>query len=311
MESVLTPTAEARASLLPQAIGNRWRRPWRRRGSSRAEGIASNQFVIDPTWARKSIFAGCLITGALTAPLFIAASGAFPMLLGSTVLAGILVCSAVVPFRHAGIVMSPFAPRLMVGSLFMLFAVTRFAMEKRQAFIWFKKLDNARQVTIESMAAVAETRDPETGTHIKRTQHYVRAITEELRRSGQYTKVLTQEYIDLLFISAPLDDIGKVGVPDQILLKPDKLTEDEFVLMKRHAEFGRSIISSTARVIEGDNFLILAGEIAATHHEKWDGTGYPLGLTGQNIPLSGRIMSVADVYDALISRRCYKEPFSH
>jgi adenylate cyclase len=114
-----------------------------------------------------------------------------------------------------------------------------------------------------------------------------------------------------LFASAPLHDIGKVGVPDHILLKPDKLTEEEFVQMKRHAEFGRSIVANTERLIEGENFLVLAGEIAATHHEKWDGSGYPLGLRGEDIPLSGRIMAVADVYDALISRRCYKPPFTH
>ena len=102
-----------------------------------------------------------------------------------------------------------------------------------------------------------------------------------------------------------------MGVPDHILLKPGKLTVDEMTQMKRHAEFGRKIIFSTAERIEGDNFLVIAGDIAASHHEKWDGTGYPLGLAGQAIPLAGRIMSVADVYDALISRRCYKEPFPH
>ena len=122
---------------------------------------------------------------------------------------------------------------------------------------------------------------------------------------------MTKEYIELLFISAPLHDIGKVGVPDHILLKPGKLTPPELEVMKQHAEFGRKIIFSSAQRIEGDNFLIVAGEIAATHHEKWDGTGYPLGLAGQDIPLSGRIMAVADIYDALISRRCYKEPFPH
>lgn len=120
---------------------------------------------------------------------------------------------------------------------------------------------------------------------------------------------MTQEYIDLLFVSAPLHDIGKVGVPDKILLKPDKLTAAEFEIMKKHAEYGKNIIFSTAKKIEGDNFLDIAGEIAEFHHEKWDGTGYPSGLAGQDIPLSSRIMTVADVYDALISRRCYKPPF--
>ena len=195
--------------------------------------------------------------------------------------------------------------------LFVAFSVARFAIEKRRAFVWLRQLQNARQVTIESMASVAETRDPETGAHIKRTQHYVRAIARELRRAGHHVATLTDDYIHLLFVSAPLHDIGKVGVPDHILLKPGRLTEEEFEIMKKHAEFGRRIIMSSASRIEGDNFLSLAGEIAATHHEKWDGTGYPLGLAGEAIPLSGRIMATADVYDALISRRCYKEPFSH
>ncbi|MEO7050886.1 MAG: HD domain-containing phosphohydrolase, partial [Rhodanobacter sp.] len=167
------------------------------------------------------------------------------------------------------------------------------------------------QVTIESMAAVAETRDPETGGHIKRTQHYVRAVAKRLQQAGHYRQILTKEYIDLLFLSAPLHDIGKVGVPDHILLKPGPLTDEEQKIMRRHAEFGRKIILSTAKQIEGDNFLLIAGEIAATHHEKWDGTGYPAALQGQDIPLSGRIMAVADIYDALISRRCYKAPFPH
>ncbi len=122
---------------------------------------------------------------------------------------------------------------------------------------------------------------------------------------------MTDDYIHLLFVSAPLHDIGKVGVPDHILLKTGKLTSEEFELMKKHAEYGRNIIHSASQKIEGDNFLIIAGEIALTHHEKWDGTAYPSGLSGQDIPLSGRIMAVADVYDALISKRCYKSPYPH
>ena len=136
-----------------------------------------------------------------------------------------------------------------------------------------RRLHNARQVTIESMAAVAETRDPETGAHIKRTQHYVKALAEQLRQSrslqGNPERATT---LRTLFISAPLHDIGKVGVPDHILLKAGKLTPEELVIMRRHAEFGRSIITSTSRMIEGDNYLTIAGEIAATHHEKWDGS---------------------------------------
>jgi response regulator RpfG family c-di-GMP phosphodiesterase len=203
------------------------------------------------------------------------------------------------------------SPLVVVAALFLIYLVVRTMLEKQRTMLWRRKLDNARQVTIESMASVAETRDPETGAHIKRTQNYVRAIAEELRRSGEYLDVLTKEFIELLFVSAPLHDIGKVGVPDHILLKPAKLTTAEMETMKMHAEFGAKIIRSTSTHIEGDNFLAIAGEIAATHHERWDGNGYPRGLAGNDIPLAGRIMAVADIYDALISRRCYKEPFTH
>ena len=203
------------------------------------------------------------------------------------------------------------APLVLVGLLTALALVTRIVLARQHEERWRRQLERSRQVTIESMAAVAETRDPETGAHIKRTQHYVRAIAEELRRAGQAPELLTPDYIKLLFLSAPLHDIGKVGVPDAILLKPGRLTPEEMQVMQRHAEFGRQIILSTASHLEDDNFLALAAEIASTHHEKWDGSGYPNGLSGTDIPLAGRIMAVADIYDALISRRCYKEPFSH
>ena len=276
-----------------------------------AESMATGHFVTDPVWARTAVFVACVVTGAVMSAVFVTAGGALLTLVGSAAVGVVLLLTAASLFGFAGLFVSPGAPILVTLTLLVLFSVARFAMEKRHAFLLFKRLENARQVTMESMAAVAETRDPETGAHLKRTQHYVKAIAEHLRRSGHYKDILTREYIELLFISAPLHDLGKVGVPDHILLKPGKLTAEEFVLMKRHAEFGTSIISNTSRVVEGDNFLIIAGEIAGTHHEKWDGTGYPLGLAGEEIPLSGRIMAIADIYDALISRRCYKEPFPH
>jgi len=202
-------------------------------------------------------------------------------------------------------------PLVLVVMLTALALVTRITLARRHEERWRRQLERSRQVTIESMAAVAETRDPETGAHIKRTQHYVRAIAEQMRRMGQAPELLKPDYIHLLFLSAPLHDIGKVGVPDAILLKPGRLTPEEMQVMQRHAEFGRQIILNTASHLEDDNFLALAAEIASTHHEKWDGSGYPNGLSGTDIPLAGRIMAVADIYDALISRRCYKEPFSH
>lgn len=279
--------------------------------SAFVEAVESGRFLRKPVWSHKMTLALCLGTGAIMATLFIALSSAWAVVAGTAALAGLLLFSSLSALIYEDVIISPVASLSVAATLFVIFLLFRMVLEKRNAFLWFKKLENSRRVTIESMAAVAETRDPETGAHIKRTQHYVKAIAQELLRAGQYTDILNAEYIDLLFVSAPLHDIGKVGVPDHILLKPGRLTVEEFALMKRHAEFGRSIVANTAQLIEGDNFMVLAGEIAATHHEKWDGSGYPLGLAGEDIPLSGRIMSVADVYDALISRRCYKEPFSH
>lgn len=276
-----------------------------------AENILNDDAIITPAWATTATFVVCLVVGVAMATLFVVTASVYEAVVGSLLLVLSSILASVLPFVRAGLFVSPASPVLVVVTLFIAFFMTRFAIEKRRASVWQRQLENARQVTIESMASVAETRDPETGAHIKRTQHYVRAIAEQFKRSGAHPQTLTKEYIDLLFLSAPLHDIGKVGVPDHILLKPGRLTPAEFELMKQHAEFGRKIIFSTAQHIEGDNFLVIAGEIAATHHEKWDGSGYPNELAGEDIPLSGRIMAVADIYDALISRRCYKEPFSH
>lgn len=279
--------------------------------SAMVENMLHDGFVRMPSWAGGAVFAACLLSGALVAMIFVFAGATLPIVAGHLALAAALFATSAWLFARDGLFVSAAAPLFVVATLFVAFLVARYALEKRRARVWLTQLENARKVTMESMAAVAETRDPETGAHIKRTQHYVRVIAQELRRSGLHPDVLTDAYIDLLFLSAPLHDIGKVGVPDHILLKPGRLTPDEMVTMKQHAEFGRKIIFSTAQGIEGDNFLVIAGEIAATHHEKWDGSGYPLGLGGEDIPLSGRIMAVADIYDALISRRCYKEPYSH
>ena len=276
-----------------------------------ADNILAGHFARELPWADIAILLLCIAVGAVLTLMFIQyADTLFLSLFAITMVASAVVGCAFL-FHTTGVFLSPAAPITLTALLFTLLTVTRFIDEKRQSYVWYRKLANARQVTMESMAAIAETRDPETGAHIKRTQYYVKAVAEQLRTTGHYPQTLSQAYIDVLFVSAPLHDIGKVGVPDHILLKPGKLTDEEFVLMKKHAEYGKNIIHSTAQKIEGDNFLVIAGEIASTHHEKWDGTGYPLGLAGNDIPLSGRIMSVADVYDALISRRCYKPPFSH
>ncbi len=177
-----------------------------------------------------------------------------------------------------------------------------------------KELEMTREVTIFSLAALAETRDNETGGHIIRTQRYVRALALALKTHPAFSELLNDETINLLYKSAPLHDIGKVGVPDAVLLKPGKLTDDEFKIMKTHTNLGQGTIIRAEEAMEDrriSEFLRLARHIAHTHHEKWDGTGYPQGLSGDDIPFAGRIMAVADVYDALISKRVYKPPFTH
>lgn len=169
-----------------------------------------------------------------------------------------------------------------------------------------------QEATIESLASLAEYRDPETGGHIQRTKTYVRVLAERLRSHPRFSEELTDSAVDLLEKCAPLHDIGKVGVPDHILQKPGRLTMEEMEAMKRHTFFGYNAIM-TARKKIGLNvpFLTIAAEIALTHHERWDGSGYPHGVSGEDIPVSGRLMALADVYDALISKRVYKPPFSH
>ncbi len=173
------------------------------------------------------------------------------------------------------------------------------------------ELKLTRDVTILSLASLAETRDEDTGAHILRTQRYVLVLCNHLKTLPEYAEDLTEETVDLLYKSSPLHDIGKVGIPDAVLLKPGRLTEEEFVIMKSHATLGKNSLARAEKSLGETSFLRHAKEIAWTHHEKWDGSGYPRGLKGEDIPLSGRLMALADVYDALISRRVYKEPFSH
>jgi putative two-component system response regulator len=176
-----------------------------------------------------------------------------------------------------------------------------------------KEVVAVQEVTILAMASLAETRDNDTGNHIRRTQFYIRALAEKLRHHERFSHLLDDDkVIDLLFKSAPLHDIGKVGIPDAILLKPGRFTSEEFEIMKSHTRLGRDAILAAERRLGLElPFLFYAKEIAYTHQEKWDGTGYPEGLSGDDIPISGRLMAVADVYDALICRRVYKEGMPH
>jgi response regulator RpfG family c-di-GMP phosphodiesterase len=181
----------------------------------------------------------------------------------------------------------------------------------RDLFEYHQNVQNARMATILALAKLAEHRDDDTGIHLERMREYARIIADEMARKPNYIGYITEEYIEDIYHSSILHDIGKVGIPDAILLKPGKLTPDEFEIIKRHSTLGGDILTDIEAGIEGQTFLTLGKEIAYYHHEKWDGTGYPKGLKGEQIPLSARIVALADVYDALTSERIYKKAITH
>ncbi len=184
----------------------------------------------------------------------------------------------------------------------------RIIMKLRNTII---RQNKSQEVTILSMSLLAELKDQETGNHINRTKKYCRLLAEELKSHREYSEYLTDSYIADLERSAPLHDIGKVGIPDSILLKPGKLTEEEFEVIKTHPVMGARVLQSAMDQLDVTSFLTIGVQLVRHHHEKWDGSGYPDGLAGKHIPLSARIMAIADVYDALRTKRPYKEAFTH
>jgi putative two-component system response regulator len=175
-----------------------------------------------------------------------------------------------------------------------------------------REVQAIQEVTILTLASLAETRDTDTGNHLRRTQMYVRSLAGRLKGHARFREFLTGENITMLFKSAPLHDIGKVGIPDRILLKPGRLTPDEFEIMKTHTILGRDAIAHAERSLGiRVDFLRIAKEIALSHQEKWDGSGYPEGLAGDAIPISARLMAVADNYDALTTNRVYRKAMPH
>jgi response regulator RpfG family c-di-GMP phosphodiesterase len=169
-----------------------------------------------------------------------------------------------------------------------------------------------KEATILALSSLAETRDNETGNHIRRTQRYVYILARQLQQHPRFSAFLTDENVDLLYKLAPLHDVGKVGIPDHILRKPGKLTEEEFEIMKQHAVLGgNAIAAAESEVNIQSHFLRIARQIAVGHHEKWDGSGYPFGLRGDDIPIPARLMALADVYDALSCKRVYKQAIGH
>ncbi|MBI4594760.1 MAG: HD domain-containing protein [Candidatus Tectomicrobia bacterium] len=200
---------------------------------------------------------------------------------------------------------------LMAGCIIYLLLFYIFLMAHRRQKVANERLMHTQDAIISTLAHQAELRDVETGGHLDRTSMYVGILSQELLKFSPYRVQLTGTFINDLTRSAPLHDIGKVGVPDAILCKPGKLTKEEFLEMKKHCEFGARILREAEKRLGFPSFLIMAVEIALYHHERWDGDGYPSNLAGGDIPLAARMIALADVYDALRSERHYKKALSH
>ncbi len=274
-------------------------------------GVYENNHILIPIWSKHLVSGVCFLTGAMMILLLLYSSRPRVFVLGSFVWVCFLLISSLSAFVTISLFVSPGLPIIVTLIAFTVISFGRFAVARRTSYMWYKKLVKSQQLTMEALVSLVETRDPETGEHINRTQHYARALAQKLKQENHFPDIITDKFIEMLFLSVPLHDIGKVGVPDRILLKPGKLITEEFDLMKLHAPYGKLALEKVSNKLEDDNYLKMGAQIAGSHHERWDGDGYPEGLVKDATPLPARIMSVCDVYDALISRRCYKEPFSH
>ncbi len=197
-----------------------------------------------------------------------------------------------------------------ISVCFFIINIVLIVLDYQERKSFYIELNKAHSSAIDSMALVVESRDTETGAHIKRTKEYINCMCEYLYKKKMYQNILTKEYISLVYRASPLHDIGKVAIPDDILKKPGRLTAEEFLVMKEHPSIGKKILENALVEHKDNEFLKIALRIAHSHHEKWDGTGYPEGIKGEDIPLEARMMALADVYDALISRRVYKKAIS-
>jgi len=274
------------------------------------DNIIKRDFITRPKWAAAAESLGVMVFGSISA-LILAWTGAgwSSLLLGAAGIGGWQ--ASVWLFRNESIFISPVLPLLVLVCNFSILTFFRFWREEQRVKERTREIAMVQEATIESMASLTETRDPDTGEHIKRTQNYIRLLAEYLKNHSGFRAFLDDETIDLLWKSAPLHDIGKVGVSDRILLKPGRLTEQEFEEMKQHTVYGRDTILAAERKLGNRSFLRVAREIAYTHHERWDGSGYPEGLRGEEIPVPGRLMALVDTYDALTSKRVYKSKLSH
>ena len=245
--------------------------------------------------------------------LLVANTGNLSGVLGSGIsIAALWYCAGWV-FSTTGVFVSPLLPTIGVMAALAVMTLVKFTVERGRADTAGRERTNAQQLMVQTLLSLTETRDAETGRHSRRTQQYVRLLAQQLSTNPEFRDYLTPERIELVSSLAPLHDIGKVGVPDHILNKPGALTPDELVEMQKHPEYGYEVIlKAEGRVgVRDDAILAMAKDIVYTHHERWDGTGYPRRLHGTEIPIAGRVMAVVDVYDATTTRTLYRQPMSH
>jgi CHASE2 domain-containing sensor protein len=277
------------------------------------DNIMSGDFLYRPGWANGAELFSVILLGVI---LSLAMAYGNPA--AGLALFGITAVSVGYAFHglfHTwGMYLSPLMPLATLLILFSGISILNYGYAEQKARRQTKALLHAQDTTIIRLATLAEARDHQTGLHLQRTQRYVRSLARELSRHPRYGRQVVETGVELFSKCAPLHDIGKVGIPDHILLKQGELTDDEFSVMKDHTLIGARVLSGTldgSGPQKDNTYLGLARDMAVSHHEKWDGTGYPLGLKGANIPLAGRIMALADVYDALTTKRTYKQAFLH
>jgi len=274
------------------------------------DNILKKDFLSRPKWAAGLESVGMLVLGLVSAFILAWTGAGWSSLFLGVIAVGVWQAS-VWMFRNEGLFISPVLPLIALACNFSIITFFRFWQEEQRVKERTRELAMVQEATIESMSSLTETRDPDTGGHIKRTQNYIRLLADYLKNQPGFTRFLDDEAIDLLCKSAPLHDIGKVGVSDRILLKPGRLTDQEFEEMKQHTVYGRNTILVAERKLGNTSFLRVAREITYTHHERWDGAGYPEGLRGEQIPVPGRLMALVDTYDALTSKRVYKSQIPH
>jgi CHASE2 domain-containing sensor protein len=277
-----------------------------------ADNLLERSFIKRPASGSLLDSLLALVFGLAIAVLVVRAGIVTGLLGGAVSIAG-LWAGSVWLLSARGLFVSPLFPTIAVVSALAAMTLAKFSVERRRADTAGRQRTNAQRLMVQTLLSLTETRDAETGRHSRRTQQYARLLAEELSHHPEYNDYLTPERIDLLSSLAPLHDIGKVGIPDHILNKPGKLTPEELVEMRKHPVLGYEVILKAEQQVgvHDDATLAMAKDIVYTHHERWDGSGYPRGLSGTDIPVAGRVMAIVDVYDAVASRALYARAMSH